>query len=362
MRPTHLFVCLIAAITIASSSPEPTSINSNTTSHVTDLFRTVHQCWPHDSPFLPATIRILYDVNPSEGFNLRRDVYLRLAVFLRKVQAQPGWRSAKLVLPPFRNLYHWQSTSHTSATDVSYFWNHYFELGSLAAYADVLDMWQFFDSEQSDATLQVVQLRGYRDMFENGQFVEKFELAKHPIRVQRPISSVMGYGNLSQSAGGWMWPSRFQGSAMQLQSMVELVWRRAGMPRHLRVMVRNAEVTLHDGFGDAEFWRARRSMRFADALVAEAEEFRRDVMGESGAADGVQRPERWQDEKVLFIGIIVFSFLYMLLMFSPIVEPVAVNICVRICDVATFCTAVPGRRRRSRRRRNKSKTSWPLTI
>ena len=26
---------------------------------------------------------VLYDVNPGEGFNLRRDVYMRLAVFVR---------------------------------------------------------------------------------------------------------------------------------------------------------------------------------------------------------------------------------------------------------------------------------------
>ena len=26
---------------------------------------------------------ILYDINPGEGFNLRRDVYMRMAVFVR---------------------------------------------------------------------------------------------------------------------------------------------------------------------------------------------------------------------------------------------------------------------------------------
>ena len=28
---------------------------------------------------------ILYDVNPGEGFNLRRDVYMRMAVFVKKL-------------------------------------------------------------------------------------------------------------------------------------------------------------------------------------------------------------------------------------------------------------------------------------
>jgi hypothetical protein len=29
---------------------------------------------------------ILYDVNPPEGFNLRRDVYMRMAIFVKKLK------------------------------------------------------------------------------------------------------------------------------------------------------------------------------------------------------------------------------------------------------------------------------------
>jgi hypothetical protein len=34
---------------------------------------------------LKPTRYILYDVNPGEGFNLRRDVYMRMAVFVKKL-------------------------------------------------------------------------------------------------------------------------------------------------------------------------------------------------------------------------------------------------------------------------------------
>ena len=64
---------------------------------------------------------VLYDVNSGEGFNLRRDVYMRMAVFVNKlnqvltismlsllVQAFPSWYWV-LVLPPWGHLYHWQS-------------------------------------------------------------------------------------------------------------------------------------------------------------------------------------------------------------------------------------------------------------
>lgn len=272
-----------------------------TTSNQYHIFLTAHQCWPYESPFHPATIHILYDVNPSEGFNLRRDVYLRLAVFLRTVQSRPGWSKAKLVLPPFRNLYHWQSSA--SRSDVSFFWNHFFDLDSLSGYTDVLDMWQFL--AEAEAHLQVVQLKGFTNMFENGVFVEKFELAKRPER--RTSVSVMGYRNLSQLAVGRFWPCRLQGSVMQLQPMLEMLWERSGRPKEYRVFLRNAEVVLHDGFGDAEFWRARRSMRFAKTLVEVAEEFRRNVMGERGDLDEVQRPPRWQDEKVSNLSLILIN-------------------------------------------------------
>jgi hypothetical protein len=34
---------------------------------------------------------ILYDVNPPEGFNLRRDVYMRMAIFVRKMEKLGDW-------------------------------------------------------------------------------------------------------------------------------------------------------------------------------------------------------------------------------------------------------------------------------
>lgn len=46
---------------------------------------------------------ILYDVNPPEGFNLRRDVYIRTAIFVRNLVEQEKEFKWKLVLPPWGN-------------------------------------------------------------------------------------------------------------------------------------------------------------------------------------------------------------------------------------------------------------------
>jgi len=47
---------------------------------------------------------ILYDVNPSEGFNLRRDVYVRIAVFLKGLAKKDKEFRWHLVLPPWGKL------------------------------------------------------------------------------------------------------------------------------------------------------------------------------------------------------------------------------------------------------------------
>ena len=58
---------------------------------------------------LKRTRYILYDVNPGEGFNLRRDVYMRMAVFVKKLNKSFPNSYWVLVLPPWGHLYHWQS-------------------------------------------------------------------------------------------------------------------------------------------------------------------------------------------------------------------------------------------------------------
>lgn len=47
---------------------------------------------------------IIYSINPVEGFNLRRDVYLRMAIFMKNLRKVKGYSNAKLVLPPFHHL------------------------------------------------------------------------------------------------------------------------------------------------------------------------------------------------------------------------------------------------------------------
>jgi peptide-O-fucosyltransferase len=120
---------------------------------------------------------ILYSVNPVEGFNLRRDVYIRMAIFLKNLRLVKGYSNAQLVLPTFHHLYHWKS--HFRQTNM--FWNHFFDLDSLKLYSSVIDMWEFFDvllkitGRPFLEIDEVYKLQHFETMFESGVFIDKFE-------------------------------------------------------------------------------------------------------------------------------------------------------------------------------------------
>ena len=120
---------------------------------------------------------ILYSVNPVEGFNLRRDVYIRMAIFLKHLRKVKGYSNAQLVLPTFHHLYHWRS--HFRQTNM--FWNHFFDLESLKLFANVIDMWEFFEivlkitGKHFLEIDEVFKLQHFEAMFESGMFIDKFE-------------------------------------------------------------------------------------------------------------------------------------------------------------------------------------------
>ncbi|XP_059020924.1 GDP-fucose protein O-fucosyltransferase 2 isoform X2 [Mustela lutreola] len=80
---------------------------------------------------------LLYDVNPPEGFNLRRDVYIRVASLLKTLLETEEW---VLVLPPWGRLYHWQSPD---IHQVRIPWADFFDLPSLNRNVPVIEYEQF---------------------------------------------------------------------------------------------------------------------------------------------------------------------------------------------------------------------------
>lgn len=142
-------------------------------------------------PFRGATetspaLFVLYDVNPVEGFNLRRDVYIRMAVFLKSLAQRKSYENSYLVLPPFYQLYHWNLVATARSNDEVMFWNHFFDLNSMRRYANVIDLWEYFEIQRDCFGMKakalinhVFKLRHFESMFQSGKFEEKFEVQEN---------------------------------------------------------------------------------------------------------------------------------------------------------------------------------------
>lgn len=92
---------------------------------------------------------LLYDVNPPEGFNLRRDVYIRMASLVKTLRKDgDDW---VLVLPPWGRLYHWQSPN---LHQIRIPWGEFFSLTSLQANVPVIEYEEFIAGKLSSLVTQ----------------------------------------------------------------------------------------------------------------------------------------------------------------------------------------------------------------
>lgn len=82
---------------------------------------------------------VLYDVNPGEGFNLRRDVYMRIASLVKRLREHKLRYDWVLVLPPWGPLYHWNSPE-LEDTQARIPWKKFFDHNSLNQYLPVVEL------------------------------------------------------------------------------------------------------------------------------------------------------------------------------------------------------------------------------
>ena len=112
---------------------------------------------------------LIYDVNPGEGFNLRRDVYLRAANLVKILNEKSNWT---LVVPPWRRLYHW-NTHDIEQNAIA--WKTFFDMKSLNRYIPVIEFEDFINETGSPAIDQTIYLQRYREGWTNGKWEEKID-------------------------------------------------------------------------------------------------------------------------------------------------------------------------------------------
>ncbi|XP_075547880.1 O-fucosyltransferase 2 isoform X1 [Dermacentor variabilis] len=232
---------------------------------------------------------LLHDVNPGEGFNLRRDVYMRVARLVAALNADSQNEKWTLVLPPWGPLYHWHSKDIGSQSKIR--WEEFFDINSLAGYVPVME---FEDYIHSVGRLidKVFFLQHYPSTFTSSTWVEKYE--------ESPCLEETGYYEESDGEfSGWFWgyydvTSKevaclyVQGSGSTLKPLLQ------EHSNYTAIMLDRAEVILHDNFGDPVYWEIRRSMRFSKRLRDVADKFRRDILNSDEERDGTVLEEDWK--------------------------------------------------------------------
>lgn len=191
---------------------------------------------------------IFYDVNPPEGFNLRRDVYMRFAIMLAEAHKREKRTNYQLVLPPWYGLYHWTTAR------VQKDWGSFFDLNSLKSYAPVLEMYEVLTKTPKLSIDRLYVLQNYEDAFEGGVFEEKWELSENDCH----YDGFWGYSNITAKEKICV---RFQGKISKLWELTTL------HPSDTKIMFVHGEIPLHDTYGTRSYWDCRKSMKFNKNLI-----------------------------------------------------------------------------------------------
>ncbi|KAM9630034.1 LOW QUALITY PROTEIN: GDP-fucose protein O-fucosyltransferase 2-like [Morphnus guianensis] len=238
----------------------------------------------------PRTRYLLYDVNPPEGFNLRRDVYIRIASLLKTLLKSENW---VLVLPPWGRLYHWQSPD---IPQVRIPWSEFFDLPSLNRNIPVIEYEQFLAESGGPFIEQIYVLQGYAEGWKEGTWEEKID--------ERPcIDQLMYSKDKHEYYRGWFWGYEetrgLNVSCLSVQGSASIV-----APVLLKntsaqsVMLDRAENLLHDHYGGKDYWNTRRSMVFAKHLRVVGDNFRNKYLQSTDEADRTHYNEDWTQMKV----------------------------------------------------------------
>ncbi|MFH4982918.1 hypothetical protein AB6A40_009627 [Gnathostoma spinigerum] len=230
----------------------------------------------------------LYDVNHGEGFNLRRDVFMRIANCVRKLQ-EIGFNYI-LVLPPWGGMYHWDQP----ATKLP--WSTFFDVRSINDFVPVIEFGEFLKETGNKAIDEVIYLQAYKEGWTDGKFELKYDI--------RDCINGDRYYHLEDGKWhGWFfsYPNlyarsfkcvSFQGDSGTLADYVA-----KNLSNHNSIFIDRAETALHEHFGDKYYWQARRSMRYANHLIEIGNRFRSEKLNSNDKDDRTVMLKNWKNDK-----------------------------------------------------------------
>uniref|UniRef100_A0A8C4N4N7 GDP-fucose protein O-fucosyltransferase 2 n=1 Tax=Eptatretus burgeri TaxID=7764 RepID=A0A8C4N4N7_EPTBU len=203
--------------------------------HLQSTIASPHQLW-----FL------LYDVNPGEGFNLRRDVYMRVASLVKRLERSSDWT---LVLPPWGRIYHWQSRG---LQQLRLPWAAFFHVESLAQQVPVMEYEDFIQVSGGPLIEQVYYFQPYAEGWTEGTFEEKVDA--RPC-IEEPVYKL----DMACLYRGWFWgyvkTRALNFSCLSVQGMASIMVPILQKNTSARsVLLDRAENLLHDVYGQKDYW------------------------------------------------------------------------------------------------------------
>ncbi|XP_011609164.1 GDP-fucose protein O-fucosyltransferase 2 [Takifugu rubripes] len=229
---------------------------------------------------------LLYDVNPPEGFNLRRDVYIRMASLVKTLTKDgDDW---VLVLPPWGRLYHWQSPD---IYQLRIPWGEFFSLTSLQVNVPVIEYEEFIAENGGPFIDQVLVLQNYAEGWTDGKWEEKVD--------KRPCIEKLIYSKDKQGFyRGWFWG--YEETRARNVTCISAQGHASIMAPVLQknitvtsVMLDRAETLLHDHYAGKDYWDTRRSMVFAKHLRLIGDNFRATHLNSTDISDSTVYSEDW---------------------------------------------------------------------
>ena len=232
---------------------------------------------------------LLYDVNPGEGFNLRRDVYMRIANLVNLLNEDAPW---VLVLPPWGKLYHWKSPIEQWRTN----WAHFFDLDSLRLHVPVIEFDDFLKMKKEPVIDEIYYLQRYKEGWKNGNWEERMD-----------IRDCIDRTGFVEEDGHWRW--QFWGfddvygkdfKCLSIQAEYKsikpyLLEKTKGSS----VFLVRGEELIHGSYSEwsGKWWTARRSLVFAKELRKIGDDFRKEHLGSTDELDKTVRDEQWTKMK-----------------------------------------------------------------
>ena len=126
-------------------------------------------CNDEPQPLQATTAKkyLIYDANPGEGFNLRRDVYMRAANLVRRLREVEPWI---LVLPPWPRLPHWRSNFEQENIP----WRMFFDLDSLNEHVPCIE-YEDLLTEYGHEIDRILYLQNYAEGWTSETWEDKID-------------------------------------------------------------------------------------------------------------------------------------------------------------------------------------------